>query len=67
MSIPKYKKDDIIKAYIKQSRLKFRLDTNSVLSVGQCTDMVTLSSKEDTVIPSSSDSVSFPEKGTMQK
>jgi hypothetical protein len=58
MNTSKNQKGDAIKAYSKQNRLKFLLGANSFPSVGQWTDVVTLSSKEDPSIPSSSDSTS---------
>jgi hypothetical protein len=58
MGISNYQKNNAIKAYTKQGRWKFRLDANSAPSLGQHTDEMTLSTKEDAVISSSSNSTS---------
>ena len=46
MTISAYHVDTVIKAYNKQSRLKFRLDAGSVSSQDKYRDVVTLSGSE---------------------
>jgi hypothetical protein len=46
MTISAYQIDNVIKAYSKQSKPKFRLDAKSSLSQERYTDVVTLSSNE---------------------
>jgi hypothetical protein len=46
MTISAYQIDNVIKAYSKQSKAKFRLDAKLALSQERYTDVVTLSSNE---------------------
>ncbi len=46
MAITAYQMDNVIKAYNKQSNVRFRLDIKSAPSQGKYTDVVTISGNE---------------------